>query len=336
MRLQATYFDGRSAQAYPVQLHALPGLVWVVGEGGLSRREPLAEVRISEQLGRAPRLIHFRDGAHLEISDHAALAEWLEAVGYRERSVDLLQRSGAVALLALVAVVLAGVVGYRWGLPELARILAQRVPSAITQQLADGTLEVMDRVMLAPSQLPAARRARLESGLRRLDPQQQGRLVFRSGAGLGPNAMALPDGTIVLLDELVTLAASDEEVLAVLAHELAHVEARHALRQMIEAGAIGALVAWWVGDYGALITAAPAAILQARHSRALEVEADALAAVRLRAAGISPARLADLLEKLDSVQARAMQQERESPTWLDYLSSHPATRDRIAALRAAK
>lgn len=335
MSLRATYYDGRSAQAHRVQLQALPGQLWVVGEGGMSRREPLAEVSISERLGSAPRLIHFRDGAHLEIADHAAMAEWLDAVGYRERSVDLLQRSAAFALVALLAVALAGFAGYRWGLPELARILAQRTPVAISAQLADGTLEFMDRALLAPSQLPAMQRARLEAGLHQLDPQQQGRLVFRSGPGLGPNAMALPDGTIVLLDELVKLAVSDEEVLAVLAHELAHVEARHALRQVIEAGALGAFVAWWVGDYGALITAAPAAILQARHSRALEVDADARAAIRLRAAGISPARLADMLEKLDSAQAGGSQQAQDSPTWLDYLSSHPATRDRIAALRAA-
>lgn len=335
MSLAATYFDGRSAQAHPVRLQAVPGQVWLVGAEGWSRREPLAEVHISEQLGAAPRLIRFRDGAHLEITDHVALAEWLDAVGYRERSVDLLQRSGAFALLALLVVVLAGFAGYRWGLPELARILAERMPAAIGEQLTDGTLSFMDRAMLAPSQLSAEHRARLEAGFRPLDPQQQGRLLFRSGRGLGPNAMALPDGTIVLLDELVTLASHDEEVLAVLAHELAHVEARHALRQMIEVGTLGALVAWWVGDYGALITAAPAAILQARHSRALEVEADARAAERLRAAGISPARLADLLEKLDAAHARASKQAQNSPTWLDYLSSHPATSDRIAALRAA-
>lgn len=341
MTLRATYYDGRSAHAHAVQLHALPGQVWLVGDGGVDRRESLEDVRVSERLGSAPRLIHFRDGAHLEIRDHAAMAEWLDAVGYRERSVDLAQRSWMVALIAILGVLCAGYAGYRWGLPTAADAVAARMPPAVTEQLTAGTMELLDRVLLEPSKLAPARRAQLTVGLRRLDPAGTAQLEFRAGPRVGPNAMALPDGSLVLLDELVALAANDEEILAVLAHELAHVERQHALRLMIESAAVGAFVAWWVGDFSSIIAAAPAAILQARHSRELEAEADIEAAARLRSAGIAPSRLADMLEKIERAYALAQakpgvaDKADAASGWLDYLSSHPATRERIAALRGA-
>ena len=139
---------------------------------------------------------------------------------------------------------------------------------------------------------------------------------------------------MVVLDELVELAEHDEEILAVLAHELAHVERRHGLRMTIQSTAVGAFIAWWMGDFSPVIAAAPAALLQASHSRELESEADADAAQSLRRIGIAPSRLADILERM----ARKHGERTESRTgaddaWTDYLSSHPATHRRIEALR---
>ena len=48
-------------------------------------------------------------------------------------------------------------------------------------------------------------------------------LVFRKSDAIGANAMALPSGTIVVTDGLVTLAEDDREILGVLAHEAGHV-----------------------------------------------------------------------------------------------------------------
>lgn len=340
MQLHAIYFDGRSAQARAVKLLSVPGEVWIRGEN-LERRVPLDQVSISEQLGRAPRMIRLPEGAHLEVSDHEPFAIWLEAVGHRERSVDLAQRSWGIAAVAIVLVLAAGFAAYRWGLPVAAQFAAQRMPDAVAAQLSEQTLALMDGRLLQASKLTAQRQARLDAGFRRLVADTSAVLLFRSAPAIGPNAMALPDGRIVLLDELVALADDDEQILAVLAHELAHVERRHALRLMIQGAAVGAFVAWWIGDFGPLLTAAPAALLQARHSRELEAEADAMAALRLRRAGIPSTRLADMLEKLSAAHGAAIRgraakdaDEDEAETgWLGYLSSHPATRERIAALR---
>ena len=333
MNLRATYYDGRSAQVHPVRLLPMRGEVWVQGEGW-SRREPLHAVRIGERLGSAPRTIRFADGAVCEVPDGSACSEWLEAIGHVDSTVDRAQRSWTLALGAVALVVAAGLAAYRWGLPWAAGELAERVPQPVLVLLSDQTLALLDGGLLAPSTLSASRREALGAGFSRLDPEGGAQLLFRAGSAVGPNAMALPDGRIVLLDELVRIAGHDEEILAVLAHELGHVRRRHSLRLIIQGAAVGAFIAWWIGDFTPLIAGAPAALLQARHSRALEGEADAVAALELRAVGIAPSRLADVLERIAAAHGEGGAPDTDD--WRGYLSSHPATGERIRALRGAR
>ncbi len=66
-------------------------------------------------------------------------------------------------------------------------------------------------------------------------------LNFREGGAIGPNAFALPSGTIILTDELVDIAGDDNDmVLAVLAHEIGHVDKKHSLRQIYRAAGTAA------------------------------------------------------------------------------------------------
>lgn len=331
MILPANYYDGRSAALHRVRLLPVRGEVWVQGDGW-ERREPLEQVQIGERLGGAPRVLRFADGATCETADGPAFAEWLEAIGHSDGVVDLAQRSWTLAIASMVIVVLAGFAGYRWGLPWAAERLAHRVPDAVTVVLSDQTLELLDDHLLKPSTLDASRRKALSAQFGRLDADHRAELLFRAGPDVGPNAMALPDGRILLLDELVAIAKDDEEILAVLAHELGHVDRRHGLRMMIQSSVVGAFVAWWIGDFSPLIAGAPAAILQARHSRDLESEADADAARQLETLGIPASRLADMLERIAAEHGERTSDEAKS-TWMDYLGSHPATRDRIRALR---
>lgn len=333
--LHARYSDGRSAALHEVRLMPLHGHVWVQGSGW-DRRAPLESVEIGERLGGAPRLIRFDDGAVCEVPDGPAFDAWLESIGYADRAVDRAQRSWIVAVVAVFAVVASGWAAWRWGLPLAATELAARTPAAVTEILSGQTLDLLDAHLLEPTKLPAGRRHALTAGFERLDPQHRAQLLFRSGPRVGPNALALPDGRVVVLDELVALAEHDEEILAVLAHELAHVDRRHGLRLTIQSAALGAFIAWWLGDFSPVIAAAPAALLQASHSRELETEADADAAQALRRIGIAPARLADILERMARQHGERTGRESKAAddTWTDYLSSHPATRRRIEALRA--
>jgi predicted Zn-dependent protease len=151
-------------------------------------------------------------------------------------------------------------------------------------------------------------------------------ITFRAAGGLGANAMALPNGVIIVTDALVGLAGSDGEIIAVLAHEAGHVQERHGLRNVIQSSVVSIVVSWYLGDINAIIAAAPAALMEAKYSRDLERDADAYAARFLSANGLPVRLLADILERLDSEHGG-------SAGSTSYLSSHPATAERIQRLR---
>lgn len=330
MTVSAAYYDGRTTQRHAVELYA-DGARLVVRGAGIDRAARLAELDVSERLGAAPRLLRFGDGAFCEVRDHAGLHVLLERLGHREGAIARWQRSAPLAAVSalLVAALLAG--GYVWGLPWAAARAAQHVPADVDRLLSQQTLSALEDGMLSDSRLPAARQEQLREGFARLRVPEATRaridVRFRAGA-VGPNAFALPDGTVVLLDELVALAGDDREIYAVLAHEVGHVHHRHGVRLLLQGSVVGLLAAWWLGDLSGLLAGAPAALLQARYSRGFEAEADRYAATLLRANGIAPAQLAAMLEKLAGAHGG-----RAGAGWVDYLASHPAPHERIEALK---
>lgn len=337
--LLANYYDGRSARRRSVAIEVEGDVLRILGEG-VERSAPLVELRISEPMGSAPRLITFPDGAVCEVHDHAGLAPLLALTGHRDRLVVRWQFSLRWVLASLVVCVALVVAGHRYGVPWIATRVAEHIPQAVLQHLSQQALQTLDRYVFAASEIPEARRHALVerfSGLRTADGRTVPHNVrFRASAFLGANAMALPDGTIVVTDALVQLAARDEELLGVLAHELGHAHHRHGIRLLLESSITGLFLTWYLGDVSSLLAAAPAALLEAKYSRGLEAEADQYAMRMMQVNGISAAMLADILERMETAEGgrpRAAEDGRHVP---DYLSSHPPTAERLRVLRGAE
>ncbi|MDB5988151.1 MAG: peptidase family protein [Nevskia sp.] len=331
--LHATYFDGKSSRPYVVALTAEHNVLQLAG-AEITRQVSFAELRISERLGSAPRLIRFADGAFCEVSDLDGLTVLLLRTSHREGLVERLQRRLPTVLAAtlLSAVLIIG--GYRWGLPVAADVAAQQLPPAVGRVIGEQALQALDRGVFVPSKLDAAQQQRLRDRFSALHlpqaPSVLPKLLFRSAPSIGANAFTLSDGSIVVLDQLVRMLGNDDQTLAVLAHELGHVQAQHPLRLLIEGSAVAAFWAFYVGDISSLLVAAPVAVLQARYSRSFEQDADDYAADILYANGLSPGLLADALEKISTAGTRG-----DLKLAGGYLSTHPADHARIARLRAA-
>ena len=223
------------------------------------------------------------------------------------------------------------IAAYFYGIPMLARLVADRVPASVVARVDTETLAALDRQVFAPSALPRERQDAIASGFRALKkPYGQSapyNLAFRKSDAMGANAMALPGGTIVVTDGLMALARDDREVLAVLAHEAGHVDRRHGMRGLVQDSLISMLLALVIGDVSALAAAASSSVLEASYSRDLEREADAYAIETLTANRIPLKFLADMLRRLDSAAGAA-----GMPGALRYLSTHPATDERIRQL----
>ena len=332
--IQASYFDGKSATRRAVTLTAHGDRAHIEGSG-ISRDEPLAGLRVSEPMGSAPRLITFSDGAICEVSDHAALNELLAQTGYREKTVVRWQQSGAWVLAMLAFSVALIWVGYRYGLPAFADVVARHLPEKSIAQLGEHVLEALDESVFKPSELPAARQKQIIADFEKFVPPN-GKKVdhtihFRLSPRVGANAFALPSGDIVVTDELVALAKDDREILGVLAHELGHLEKRHSLRQLLQSTIVGLVISWYVGDISSILASAPAAVLEARYSRDFEREADAYGAALLKHNNVSPGYLANMLERLEKTHGAESAATADEGN--DYFSTHPGTQERIRVLR---
>jgi Zn-dependent protease with chaperone function len=141
-----------------------------------------------------------------------------------------------------------------------------------------------------------------------------------------------PSGIVVLTDELVKIAKNDDEIVAVLAHELGHVERRHTMRHILQSSATGLVMATLTGDIlsvTSLSATLPTALVEAKFSRDFEREADDAAARYLKTNGIPLRRFADILQRLQTEYDKKTGKGKEEETFTGYLSTHPQTRERI-------
>jgi Zn-dependent protease with chaperone function len=332
----ALYFDGLSARAHAVTL-TLDGATLHLSGADVSRSDALERVRLSEPMGQAARLISYADGAHAEVRDHAALARLLQESGHRDHAFVRWAFDPRMVFAMFAGLLLAGWFAWQVGLPWAARMAAPRVPDEVVSAMSTQALGWLDNRVLTASTLSAQRQQTLRSAFDALAAGEgsapRHSLQFRHGGRMRANAFALPDGTIIVTDELVDLAGSDDEVLAVLMHELGHVQARHGIRMVLQGSATALFMAWYLGDVSSLLATAPTALIQSGYSRSMESEADDFAARELVAQGRSPELLVSMLEKLARAHGESGDGD-DGEGHLDWLSSHPDTGERIARLRA--
>ena len=138
------------------------------------------------------------------------------------------------------------------------------------------------------------------------------------------NAYAMPGGFVVMHSGLMQLAGSAEEVAGVLAHEISHVEKRHSLKAMAKSLGLAATVSLVFGDLGGLASLG-GDLLGLKFSRDHEIEADAEGLKSLVGAGLGPSGMASFFRRM------AAQEKLD----LGFLSTHPASEERFAAIDAA-
>jgi Zn-dependent protease with chaperone function len=334
MELPATYYDGRSARRHDVVLSIEAGLLRVRGEL-VVREDALTALDIPAPLGKTPRLVLFADGGRCEIPDHAGFVALLQAAGHGPSWIADMESRWSHAIGALLVTLGLAVSAYFWALPRVAKEIAYRIPRRVLTLMDDQFLKTFDDHLLYPSDLSTARQQALTSRLKAMElppgAMLPSRILFRSSSQLGPNAFALPGGSVLVLDEIVELSDNDYEIIGVLAHEMGHVTERHAVRQMLQGSAVTLAMLWYVGDVSNLLATAPSTLLETRYSRDFERRADAFAMRMLALNGIPATRLADMLGLLEQVHKQRSAAEKTD--WPDYLSTHPNTEERIRALR---
>ena len=145
------------------------------------------------------------------------------------------------------------------------------------------------------------------------------------------NAFALPGGFFFVYSGLILKADTEAELAGVMAHEIAHVAARHGTRQatrgeLAQIGMIAMSIAIPYGWTGYAIRqgaglAIPMGFLQ--FTKAFEKEADYLGLQYLYKAGYDPTAFVDFFEKIQTLE------KKKPGTMAKVFSTHPMTDDRI-------
>ena len=148
------------------------------------------------------------------------------------------------------------------------------------------------------------------------------------------NAFALPTGQLYVTRGLIALANDDSELASVLAHEMGHVIARHAEireEQARQADLVSRVVSDVVTDPEAgALALAKSKLALASFSRAQEFEADAIGVGIASRAGYDPYGAVRFLTSMEhNSDLKPEQTGAINPSAPDFLSSHPATPERI-------
>jgi beta-barrel assembly-enhancing protease len=213
-------------------------------------------------------------------------------------------------------------------------VIVARIPMEWEKKL--GTSEIEDlrkRGELMDASNDVAQLTALAAPLVRVLPEKRRDLKFYISGNPEPNAYALPGGYVVVNEGLLRLLDQPEEILGVLAHELAHQTKRHAIRHNVAAA--GPLVIFGIflhsgSRAGNLIALGSGLMVYQGFSQEYETEADDIGWNYLVAANIDPRGMIRSFEAFESLE----QKEEKRPQSSQAFRSHPATAKRLARLEA--
>lgn len=280
-------------------------------------------------LGQIHPIIELKDDARIEFS--SPLPAWFDLEHKnKNNSIWKLECSPALILFSVVFVVAFTFVTIKWGVPTAAHYVAKSLPTNTMKHFGDQAEEYVMKAT-APSKLPQSRQDKIIADYQTLfSTQKPAKVVFRQGLAIGANALAIPNNTIILTDELVKLVEDDREIVGVLAHEQGHLAERHGLQQALSSLGFSAIIIMITGDVSDLMTSVPVAVIGSSYSRDFESEADQYALKTMHRNEIPIQYFAQFLERLAKNNGEKIDEE---PSILEFLSSHPATKDRIQAVK---
>lgn len=325
--IKGRFFPPGAAQAADATLWGGPDRLNLRIEGEDTVRNPQL-AHLSDRLGKVPRKFTFDDGSVFEAPPDADVDGLMRTGGSFFSRLSRLEASWKfVAFAALATIILlAGI--YRYGIPLAASGAAALTPPVVIQAMDRGTRETVDRTFFSESKLSEARKEDLRAvfielaGHSGMEPDEL-RLLFRDGGPLGANAFALPGGTIVMTDQLVERADSEDELAGVMAHEIGHVQGRHSLQQIYRVLGLGFMIGLIGGDSSQIVddvVTQAAALQQLAYTREFEEDADRRSVEIMVRAGRDPLAFVDLLDRIVGEDGA----ERET----NWMSTHPGNRDR--------
>ncbi len=344
MFINGKFLDGKTSKRHCARLEVNNQQVII----GIHYHDTKASIPVIDQsyvvhprLGTTPQEISFSDN-QLFLSNDFESIERLN-LGNVERSftdsnwLHNLENNSRLILFSIILTIafMYSVVVY--GIPSSAKFLAHNLPALTSTQLFS-TLDILDETVFEPSQISDDRKLEIRTLLSPYlhdHSELLPKLVFRSG--MNANALALPNGVIVFTDDFVNLTKSDDELIAVLFHELGHLKHKHMTQRLIQDAFITLVVLFMVNDLESadLVTGIPTLLLDLNYSRDFEVEADEYALAMLDKHGLPLNSFADAMTNLEKYYLELDEEDASNPL-NQFFSTHPTTEERVKMVETYK
>ena len=316
--LIGTYYDGVSSLGHSATLN-VAGRQALLVYAGQSVQVDLNRLAIEASLGSLPRKITWQGNDFFAANASAELDQLVASFG-KESMMNWVARlekhMGVIVAAALGTLLFTFGFGI-YGVPKLAEATAYILPESVSAKLATSTLEKLD-LALEASKLSDERQVRLREYF--LSRGEVDQLYFRLANRAGANAFTLSQTAVVFTDGLVQLTTDDEELLAVYFHELGHARLMHVERSILQSVAWAVVLTMITGDIGGvgeLILALPLTLGQASYSRKQEREADDFAIAELKSLGVSPLKLASILDRIEASHSFSHEEDLATSVYLD-------------------
>lgn len=237
------------------------------------------------------------------------------------RSQSFVWRSIAASVAVICVMVAAGV----WQYDRLAGWIAQQIPMKTELAIGESVLKSLNADARYLSKGPAVETVQKIGN--RLTQGSRYKYRWYVAKDKAVNAFAIPGGIIVVNSGLLEKADTANELAAVLAHEVQHVEERHSLRNMIASAGLAGAVLLVLGDANAAIMIVAHQVSAQYFNRQVESEADMKGIDLLHKKHIDAAGMVSFFRKMKAEAAG----RGDVPVWL---SSHPDTQNRIKVAEA--
>ena len=361
--ISVVFYDGIVSKPHQAQLSAVDMnsiLISYREQNDLRKKTfKLQQMNFIGALGKKCPVIELNNDARIEFQT-IDIPEWVPIPQKEfQQKIWKLERTPALILFSVVFVVALGFSTLKWGIPFASKVVAFQLPANTLQNIGQKAEDYIVNDWTGPSKLVQGQQAQIKQEyLSKIAEGRPAKIIFRDGGRIGANALALPNNTIIVTDQLVEMAHSDQEILGVLAHEQGHLVERHSLQQALSSLGFSILLVAVTGDSGDLMTSLPVAILGAKYSRQFEQQADLYALKLMDKKHIEVSHFANFLQRMEDEELAAEQKSDQKAgktankdqqaastaqatsqdhsnivTVLEALSSHPATAERVQMVR---
>lgn len=336
----ASFNDGKTAARHSVHIEIEALSLVIADDAGYTiARWPLGDIRYADATRRTPPIRLRCDGNDARLNlDNDDDGAWLigQCPNIRKRNAGHIKWPTWVAAGILAVASVAGI--FVFFLPAIASTVVNLIPYGMEQKLGQqsrdqliglaGRLNKNNKSLVCTS---SAGQAILDKHAKELATLMDSPFPITVTVVRLPitNALALPGGQIIILSGLLDKAKSGDEVIGVLAHEIAHVVRRDPMQVSIKQTGAALLVSLLIGDVfgGAALSGIASSVIQSGYSRDAEAASDFLGVTALNQLGLTARPLGDFVERMSH-------DDPVSDVIPNFLNTHPAGKDRRDAIIA--